>query len=550
MSELLKPSSVATGTEEIQKEQFTDKLEEQKLLSQIAAWEAESEDFYALLKRIWEQNIEYYKGNQTDVNKIFGKESKAVENRIWMGVETIIPIATAKLPDTVVKPGDDDEQSAMDARDLQDVLNMKFEDVGIQAKGEQWLRDLLVKRYGVFKVCWDFEADDVDVKVIDPRRVRVPKYGTSVAALAFTIEDLELTYNSLVSSFGEAHAKDVLTSHPKESVNKKRKVTYSVKEVWTNDFVVWATDTKILKKQANPYYDFKNKKNNFFTEPRKPYVIKSVFQTEESIIGDTDYIQQSIRMQDNLNTRKRQIENITSKVANPFLLIDSDVMSEEEAANITNEPGAILYGKDAASGTKIRFESPGQVPQYLFTDLEFTRKEMDNMWGLHSTTRGEREGRETAAGREMLREADMGRIDLVARTLERALDEIAEYWTQLIKQYYTEEKTFTILGQDGMRFVKNFSGQKVAPGVKPFITQGSTLKEDERSMKQNALLLWQNKALGLKTLYKMLRIPNMQEAIEDFVETQSGALLQQGARVEGIVPPNGAGAAMPPKLGI
>ena len=493
------------------------------LLRQIDEWEKESDEFYSLLKSVWEKNMRYYVGRQTDVEKIYGKFSKAVENRIFMATETMIPIATSRLPGVIVKPGDSDEVSQMNAEDLEYVLSYQFEDHDIQAMCERFLRDLVIKRYGVFKIGWNQTNDDVDLKVIDPRRIRIPRYGKTVDDLAFLIEYLELSYEQLVEQFGEAKA-DKVFRYENTNAPKVRKKTYSVTEVWTNDFVVWRCGSEILDKKQNPYFDY-NETKNFFIHAKKPYVIKSLFETEESIIGDTDYITQMIPLQDNINIRKRQIEDISNKVANPPLLIDSDVMSEEEAANITNEPGFILYGKQAADGTKIRFEQPGNVPQYLFQDLEFTRKEFDNIWGVHSTTRGEREGRETLGGRQMLREADLGRIDLVSRQLERALDDIAEYWVQLIKLFYTDKKSFSILGQDGVRFVKEFTGAQVG-NVKPMVKPGSTLKEDEESLKQLGLLLWQNKAIGLETLYDYLRLPDRRKAMNDFVQTQSGAILK------------------------
>ena len=208
-------------------------------------------------------------------------------------------------------------------------------------------------------------------------------------------------------------------------------------------------------------------------------------------------------------------------------------MSEEQASNISNEEGLILYGKDIAKGDKFRYEAPGQVPEGVFRDLEFSRSEFDNIWGVHSTTRGEREGRETLGGRQLLREADLGRIELVARQLERALDGIAEYWTQLMKLFYTEERAFSILGEDGARFVKNFSGAKVSP-VKPLIKPGSTLKEDEYAIQQKAILLWQNKAIGLKTLYKMIKLPDIAGALQDFQATYGQQ--QEGGGVEPPVP--------------
>ena len=515
-------------------------MSDEALSAQITTWWNESQDLYGALESIWEENLAYYKGIQTDVQKIYGRFSKAVENRIFMAVETTIPIATSRLPDIVVKPGDDDEQSTLDAQDLQDVLNYHMERVGIQALSERFIRDMIVKRFGVFKLFWDKENDDVGIDRRDPRRIRIPKFGTSVPELAFVIDELELSYDSLVTYFGTEKANKVRDAAPKESVTKVRKKTFNILEVWTNKYVCYKSGEEILDKKLNPYYDFENKEKNFFTSPKKPYVIKSLFETEDSLIGDTDYIQQVKSIQDNMNIRKRQLEDIIAKVANPPLLIDSEVMSEEEAANITNEPGFIFYGKDAATGTKVRFENPGQVPNGIFDDLQISRQTFDNIWGVHSTTRGEREGRETLGGRQLLREGDMGRIDAVARQLERALDEIAEFWTQMIKMFYTEEKSFSILGDDGVRFVKNFNNAKVRK-VKPMVKPGSTLKEDEYAIQQKAILLWQNKAIGLKTLYKMLKLPNMQEATDDFVETQSGALLQKGQ-------PGGAAGGLPPEL--
>lgn len=524
-------------------EKFDVGMTEAELLAQTSAWDTESEDFYSALKRIWIENLEYYKGIQTGVQNIRGKQSRAVENRIWMATETMIPIATARLPDTIVKPGADDEQSGIDAQDLQDVLNYQFERVGIQQKAERWMRDMIVKRYGCFRYGWTKDIDDVDVWDIDSKRIRVAKYGKTIDELAFVREEMELSFDSLVTNFGQKTADEIKNEKAPRSEEQVRKNTYVVYLYTTNDYWVYRYGNKIVRKEKNPHYDWKNLEHNFFDRPKKPYVIKSLFETEECIIGDTDYIQQLKSVQDNINIRKRQTEDIIGKVSNPNLAIDSEVMSEEQAANITNEEGFILYGKDAANPNKVRYISPGQVPTGLFDDLVQSRREFDNIWGVHSTTRGEREGRETLGGRQLLREADMGRIDLAARQLERGLDEISEGWTQLIKLFYTEEKTFSILGEDGIRFVKNFIGTKVGK-VKPMVKPGSTLKEDESAIQQKAILLWQNKAIGIKTLYKMLKIPDMGAALDDFIETQSGAILAQGQ-------PQGPGEAMiPPGTGV
>src|SRR3990167_8760148 len=387
-----------------QTEEFSTGLSDEQLISQIVLWEDEARELQGVLKPIVDQNLEYYKGIQTGVQNIFGKNSKAVENRIWMAVETTIPIATSRLPDIVVMSGDEDEVSQMEADALQSVLQFHMERVGIQEQAERFLRNMLVKRYGVFKMFWNKEKDDLGLREIDPKRIKFPKYGKTMDELAFVIEDLELSYGQLVEQFGEEKAQIAVANSPgTSSPEKVRQRTYSVQEVWTNDFVAWKCGTAILKSQKNPYYDFESDEKNFFDSPRKPYSIKSLFHTDESIIGETDYIQQLISVQDNINIRKRQIENVTGKTANPILLIDSDVMTEEQATAITNEEGLIIFGKGAADGTKIRFENPGQLPNSIFVDIQNSRQEFDNIWGIHSTTRGERQGRETLGGRQLLK---------------------------------------------------------------------------------------------------------------------------------------------------
>ncbi len=517
------------------KEEFTQKQSDKDLIRQIDAWLEESSSFYQDLRRVWEENLEYYRGNQTDLLRIRGTRSKAVENRIWMAVETMIPIATARLPEIETLSNDDNEVAQRNADELKKALEFGNERMGVQEKSEKFARNMVVKRYGVFKKVWDKNIDDYDTIVVDPKRIRIPAFGRDVHELKYVIEDLEMSFEQLVEQFGKTKADEVFKANPKPSDDKVRKVTYSIQEVWTNETVVWRAGNIILKKEANPFFDFKNKKKNHFDKPQKPYIIKSLFHTTESIIGETDYVQQVKRIQDNINTRKRQIEDLTSLVGNPFLIIDSDVMSEEEAAQITNEPGQIIHGPGAADPGRIRFESPGQVPQYMFADLETSRNELDNIWGIHSTTRGEREGRETLGGRKLLRQADLGRIDLVARQIERALGESADWDTQMIKMFYTAERTFSILGDDGVEMIRAFKGDNVE-NVRLIVRPGSTLPRDEVTIHGEAIQLWQLGAIGIRTLYKMIKLPNAPEAVADYANTQSGAILQEGQQQAGGAP--------------
>ena len=104
MPEVAAENTSVEDTEKSEQEEFNDTLDDATILHIIEGWEQESQEFYGNLERIWEENLLYYKGIQTDVQKIRGKHSKSVENRIFMAVETEIPLVTGRLPDAVVKP--------------------------------------------------------------------------------------------------------------------------------------------------------------------------------------------------------------------------------------------------------------------------------------------------------------------------------------------------------------------------------------------------------------------------------------------------------------
>jgi len=512
--------------DDILKEEVTPETKDDTLIQLIESWIQETNTSYEALKKIIERNILYVKGYQTDVEKIRGNNSKAVENRIFAGLETMVPIVTARLPDMLVTPSTDDELGFKKADEIERVLAHHYHRVGIQELSERFVRDLISKRFGVFKIVWDSTTDDLGLKVIDPRRIRIPLFGSSVNELPFLIEELELSYTSLEELFGQETANKILKEvGVVESDLKKRKHTFTIHEIWTNEARIWYTKGTILKKEQNPFYDFKGSNNHFFA-PQKPYIIKSLFQTEESLIGDTDLITQVIPVQDNINKRKRQIENLAAKIANPPLLIDSDVMDEETASGITNEEGAILYGKDVAQPGKVRFENPGQLPGYLFDDLLSSRGEFDNIFGTHSSTRGEKTNAKTLGQDVLSRQGDLGRIDLVARQLERAIGEIANYWVQVMKVMYDDKKVFRILGDEGFSLIE-FDKSSIEEGVQVIVKAGTALPRDEVSIRNEALQLIQLGVLDPITLYEKLKFPNPQKTFERLSKFRTGQLFQE-----------------------
>jgi hypothetical protein len=105
----------------------------------------------------------YYLGTQMQDKK------RINYNRIFLSVETIIPIATANIPVPNVLPAQNSNESIVLARDWEKVLMSIFKKQKIQRKNEKGLRHMLIGKYMVLKYFYDEESKDIKTIVVHPK---------------------------------------------------------------------------------------------------------------------------------------------------------------------------------------------------------------------------------------------------------------------------------------------------------------------------------------------------------------------------------------------
>lgn len=490
----------------------TIKTSNEDLLSIAAAWFDESKRYHSELEKVRTQNEKYYKGNQTFKERIPSDMSNTVQNQIFMGVETMIPIITANPPQFIVEPPEESDTSIKYANALQKVLGIHYETQDVRTSGEMIMRHMIVYRLGCWKVFWDEQIDDWNHKYVRPQRLYFPKVNTE---LPYIMEQVDITAEEFRELFGDAKFKKFLEHRGSEfDPNFLDKVTgiWTIWEVWTRDMVFWKYGGMIIDKRENPYYDFKNKKRNHFDSPKLPYILASAFRLGNEPVGETDLIQQTIPIQDTINVTTRLIVNNASKTGNSQWFVDPEVMSEEEArTKITNSPGLIVFGSGVANQNLLRRDPPPPMPAYISELKIMAERAFDNIFGTHSTTRGERGQPETLGGRILLKQADLGRIDLLVREFERVVAELGNWGTQLMKLNYRKKRTFRSYGETGITFVELMSSM-IERGVKVIIKSGTTLPTDELSKRREAIELWGMGALDPVTLFERLKFPNPEEA--------------------------------------
>lgn len=529
---------------------YTINSKEEDILQVFEGWLKESEIYHNEMLKVQKVSYEYYIGNQSKKSDVPLYLSNTVENRIFESVETLVPIATSSAHQFQVLPGSDAPDSKLKADKLGKILNRKYETLNIQEKLEDITRDMLLNRFGVLKYEWDFNKDDIDVKKIDPRLILIPRLRVKPDKLPYVIEIQEYSKEEMEENFPKINIDDL---------NKKSKgidtgettdnEDYQVFETWTDKMVVWISSSQVLKKEVNPYFDFKgqNKKiwkdnkwkkelkfYNHLNEPEKPFVFFTTFNISDGPVASTSLVEIGIPIQDAINSQKRSIINNLKQMGNSKTLVDSDAMTEEEADNITNEPGLTLRGKNIASENKIRFESGTPIPQAHFANLQHSEAVFDNIMGIHSSTRGAAQA--ATLGQDIIsRQQDYTRIDTITRVLNRGISKLANGLTQLMKMFYTEVHTIKLLGEESaVEFVK-LNQEDIENHVEIIVKSGMNLPMDEVSLRTEAVQLWQLGALSLTTLFKRLKFENPEKEAQAVLMWKQGqldmetqAVIQQG----------------------
>lgn len=527
---------------------------DEDLLAIFEEWLKESQPYHDKILVAQKESYQYYIGNQTDVGEIPTYLCNTVENRIFEGVETLVPIATSAAHQFQVLPGSDDEKSVRRAENLRKVLTRKYETLRIQELLEGVTRNILVRRFGVLKYKWDDILDNIVVEAIDPRLILVPKMRMDPHDLPYVIEIQGYTEEDIKKYFPDININDLTKQEKKVNIGDetdKSKEEYQIFEVWTDKMMAWINSGKILKKQINPYYDFdeeekkedvkkeekekedvkkdkkkKEKETKFYNhldKPEKPYIFFGAFNLSDGPLPDTCLVEIVMPIADAINAQKRSIINNLKKLGNGQVYVDSEAMTQEEADNMTDEPGLVLRGKNLASENRIKREPGVQLPNAHFANLQHSEMVFDNIFGIHASTRGKAEAK--TLGQDILsRQQDYTRIDMITRVLNRGVDRLANGLVQLMKMFYEETHIIKIVGEkDASEFIK-LNRNDIEDYIEIIVKSGQNLPMDEVSLRTEAVQMWQVGAIAPITLFKRLKFADPEKEVAALLAWKQGQL--------------------------
>jgi len=147
-----------------------------------------------------ERATKYWSGRYQEDLDFFSYEFPYVDNRVFMSLETIIPIALKRPPEPAISPAKDTDASRQLADDVKQILLVKYDELNLRAKFRMSLRHLLLFRQGVLKYRWDKdkgENGDIDVNWVRPQKIIVDKNAVHGEMPSFLAEYMEDTIEGL-----------------------------------------------------------------------------------------------------------------------------------------------------------------------------------------------------------------------------------------------------------------------------------------------------------------------------------------------------------------
>jgi hypothetical protein len=468
------------------------------------------------IDEIGKRNKKYWMdGTDQDVRNIHKNKAKIVTNRIFTDVETAIPILTSEVPEPTVVGVTNNATQEKIQKGLQIAYEVTYK---LQSILQTLLRHWFLFRLGVIKYRWDIDKGFTTENVLT-RKIGIDSRATTKENCEYIFEELEDKVEILLKKFPNKK-REILQVVGDRS--PKSKVKYI--EFWggNGEWLVWKLGSVILEKKKNPNFDYEDLSNNIFEQPQFPYLFLNVFSLgdDTSLYDNTSLIEQSIPLQDGATQEKRQILDLNEGQKRVWVTTN---VEESVVQSLINKTGDLA----------IRTRTPNAVQQVqsgkpdaaLFNDVANSLSEIDNVIGIHSTTRGSQPSyQETLGAQKMQMGADMGRLDLIVRNVEQVIEEWYNSYLHMIKVYSIGPEILS----NGKETIE-LQREDIPTNILIMVKKGSTLPIDRRTKYEEAQQLSASGMIPPRMLYEEMGYPDPEKIFQELIQwyTMTGRIIPQ-----------------------
>lgn len=532
---------------------LTLELDELEVAKTTDRWLEDSRKFFKEKYNLYERrrrNEVMLFGRQLDEKdkrkEIKQYEARYLDNVLYEIEASLKPLAMSRLPDMIVTPGNESEQSKKTAEDVSKVL-----DTDIKKREVRNVLGIGFKHHPVYftaviKVRWDPELNDIVFENIHPDYIDVDNTCNTKNAddMKWVVQTLPISVQECIMRFPDKKEElfeqlrmDGLDVGTTETPKTKALLSeIKIREIWFDWFkaegdkwekisaVMWKYKDVVLKKMKNPNFDYEGETKyfsyqgdqkvpvdenmmmqymatgmlppgvtseeiyrNYFEIPRKPFFFFGYDQWRKIPYDETSRIEQNITNQANLDkTGKNIFDKLAARVKHVFSKDGGLKKQDIEQMDLSNPNQDILVEGDV---NKVHTAIiPEQPSAQEFNELSSTRTRMYGVAGSNAI-RGEVMS-DTATSNQIAREADFTRADdLVEDTISEACEWISQWKLHLIKLRYTEDHFRKLSGARGQIAFIRLHRDMIEDGMEVQIKSSGTdkLKTEKKANDMAAL---------------------------------------------------------------
>jgi hypothetical protein len=510
-------------------------MSDDELIDLKHQWQKNWEQYELTIRRKQDDNERYWLGKQFSENDT--DSHPLVDNLIFEGLETFLPIATRPKADPLVE-SDNSEKGNELADTVRKMLAFNADRLSFNLELKMIARYWALYMLGALKVGWSLKENDITCQSIRPQKLILDRDATIVKG--------EYT-GEYIGEYRKDTARNLIKRFPKkkeyikEKCQEKLGTTMQYIEWWTDEYVFWTLEDEVLSKSKNPHWNYEQQQptpmnemgqqpidpqtgqpqtqtipgSNHFKVPKKPYIFLSVFNIGLHPVDDTNLIQQNLPLQDLINKRLRQIDKNADNT-NGGLIISGDHFTKEQSGQATEalRRGGSIWVPTGNVNDAVRRDTGTPLPEFVYESLIDYRNELRNIFGTRGSTPQGTISEDTVRGKLLTKSQDSDRIGGgISTYLEQFSDKTFNWFTQLFYVYYDEPHSASVLGSERSKewiTLRNtdFNGiGRLTVGVK----EGSMIPKDPLTQRNEAMDLWSSGGLDPITFFDRLEFPNPRE---------------------------------------
>ncbi len=500
---------------------FSIQKNDEDLIKIAENYEKSWKSYYDAKKETFDKNMSYYLGVKYGSNKERISQNSA-GNLIFEAVETLIPASLGKNPEPLVFPSTNKkgDLAMYLASDIKTMLQYHTKIKKLRKILFKLVRGWAIYQIGCLKHGWDEDLDDISTTLINPENLILDPDSWIDEKCEYTGyvigEKVSIRAEEFISKYDVPQkVVDEIKSETKNQLSNKIIFT----EWTTDDFVFIKYKKNIIDKYPNPNFiqiEDQVKLNeagidvkNHFKKPKKNYTFLSVFSLGKQPFDETGLIEQNRPNQDIINSRITQIDyNVTR--SNNAIVFGGNLNQEQAdkaSAALTKGHNIYLPGDDV--NKNIKYLPAQSIPDSHFNFLETVKRDSRSSFGITGISPTELKKDIPVRGQILNQSFDTGRINgSIGEAIEGVVENVFNWWYQMYKVFYTEEKYASFYGDQEVNKFVSLSRTKLNEDMVISIAPNSLLPKDEVSLANQTMELYKLQAIDLETLYQKLNFPD------------------------------------------